>query len=105
MLLAILVPVGFLTEEESGGSGATPVATIAERVQTLRGLRYTRIPRPQRVTAKQAVEDGLADFDRRYPPRQRDADEALYERLGLLPADTDLKEVTASIFGSEVAGY
>ncbi len=104
VLIAVLIPIGWLTEEKAEPA-PTPVATIAERVERLRGLRFRRVPVPRRVSADQAVEDGLADLDRRYPPAQRHADEAFYERLGLLPAGTDLKEVTGSIFGSEVAGY
>jgi hypothetical protein len=104
VLLAILVPVGLLTEESDGG-GSTPVATIAKRVEQLRGLRFRTIPRPGRVTPRQATRDGLADLDRRYPAAARHVDEAFYERLGLLPRDTDLRDVTGSILGSQVAGY
>jgi hypothetical protein len=104
-LLAILVPIGFLTDEDGDKPAATPVATIAKRVEQVRQLRYKRIPKPQRVTPQQATRDGLADLDRRYPPAARHADEALYERLGLLPAGTDLKQVSGAVFGSQVAGY
>jgi hypothetical protein len=106
VLIAILVPIGFLTEDDGAGAGdTTAVATIAKRVEQLRGLRYRRVPKPQRVTPRQATRDGLADLDRRYPAAARHADEALYERLGLLPAGTDLRQVSGSVFGSQVAGY
>lgn len=104
-LLAILVPVGFATEKDAGSRAATPVATIAKRVETLRGLRYHALPRPQRVTVRQATRDGLADLDTGYPQRARRADEALYTLLGLLPAGADLRDISGSIFGSQVAGY
>jgi hypothetical protein len=104
LLLAILIPIGFLTDE-SGGGGTTPVATIAKRVEELRGLRYRSIPEPERVTPRQVTRDGLADLDRRYPAAARHVDEAFYERLGLLPRGTDLRDVSGSVFASQVAGY
>ncbi len=111
VLLAVLLAVGFATDGGSSGSGApapapsTPVATIARRVERLRGLRYDAIPKPVRVTAAEARRDGLADLDRSYQPAARRADEALYALLGLLPAGTDLRKVSASVFGDQVAGY
>jgi hypothetical protein len=105
LLLAILVPVALLTDDSGGESTTTSVATIAKRVEAVRGLRYRSIPKPQHVTAQQATHDGLADLDRRYPPEARHADEALYELLGLLPEGTDLRKVSGSVFGSQVAGY
>jgi hypothetical protein len=112
-MLAVLVPVGFATESGKSGESeesdappaSAPVATIAARVEALRGLDFKTPPVPVRVTAEQTRKDGLADFDRAYPADQRAADEALYETLGLLPEGTDLREVTGSIFASQVAGY
>lgn len=63
------------------------------------------MPKPVRVTAARARSDGLADLDRGYPTAARRADEALYARLGLLPEGTDLREVSGSVFGEQVAGY
>ncbi len=106
VLLAVLVPIGFLTEEESAGEApATPFAVIVERVEDLRGERFREIPRPLRVTPEQARREGLAEYDRVFPPARQRADEALYTMLGLLPAGTDLREEATSIFGEQVAGY
>lgn len=105
LLIAVLIAIGIVTDKSTGRPARTPVATISRRVETLRGLRYDRIPVPQRVTPAQATHDGLADLDRRYPAARRRADEALYELLGLLPAGTDLREVSRSVFGEQVAGY
>jgi hypothetical protein len=106
VLLAVLVPVGFATESDPAEPEAsTPVATIAARVEALRGLRFETDPVPVRVTADQATREGLADLDRAYPPAARRADEDLYTMLGLLPAGTDLRETSESIFGEQVAGY
>jgi hypothetical protein len=105
VLLAVLVPVGFATDHRARKAGLTPVATIAARVQTLRGLRYSELPRPREVTARQAARDGLADLDSGYPAAARHADEALYTLLGLLPPGTDLRRVSGSVFDTQVAGY
>ena len=109
VLLAVLVPIGFLTDDGAGGTRAgghrTPVRTIAERVEAIRGLRYRAVPRPQRVTAATATREGVADLDRGYPVARRHADEALDTLLGLLPAGTDLRAVNRSVYGEQVAGY
>ena len=107
VLLAILVPVGFLTEQdaEAPQDASAPVATIAGRVEALRGLRFREQPQPLRVSPAQARREGLADLDRGYPLARRRADEALYAALGLLPEGTDLRDVQGSVFGEQVAGY
>jgi hypothetical protein len=105
-LLVLLTIFGFATHEEPAEpEPATPLAEIARRVEALRGVRFEKLPVPQTVSTEQAREEGLADLDKSYPPAQRDADETLYETLGLLPEGTDLKEISASVFGEQVAGY
>jgi hypothetical protein len=105
-LLAVLVPLGFAGPDDGERTAkATPVATISKRVESLRALRFDRLPQPENVTPGEALKDGISDLDEQYPPAARHADERLYIRLGLLPAGTDLREVSASIFGEGVAGY
>src|SRR4051794_4557717 len=109
VLLAILVPVGFLTDEGPAGTGTsepmTPVRTIERRVEALRGLDFKRPPAVVGISAAGARRAGLEDLDTSYPPARRRADEAMLTLLGLLPPGTDLREVTGSIFGEQVAGY
>jgi hypothetical protein len=81
------------------------VATIARRVERIRGLRFDTTPRPKTVTTAQARQEGLADLDRSYPTTERFADEELYKLLGLLRPRDDLRRISASIFGEQVAGY
>jgi hypothetical protein len=106
VLLAVLVPLGFLTEDDEGqpASGA-PVATIARRVEAIRDLRFRTRPTPVRVSPATARREGLEDADASRSAARRRADEALYTLLGLLPPGTDLREVSGSIFGEQVAGY
>jgi hypothetical protein len=109
VLLAVLVPIGFLTESKSSDDAPTgsrtAIATIAKRVEALRGVDFRERPVPLRVTPDQARREGLADLDRGYPVARRRVDEALYAALGLLPKGTDLREVQGSVFGEQVAGY
>lgn len=105
VLLAILVPVGFLAEKDEESRETTPFATIVERVEKIRGLEFKQVPVPERVDGAQARRDGLKGYDEAYPVAQRRADETLYKLLGLLPEDADLKTISGSIFGEGVAGY
>jgi hypothetical protein len=106
--LALLVGLAALKWNDGSSpvsEPSAPVATIAERVEALRGLRFAERPVPQRVTPEEARREGLADLDRGYPAARRDADETLYEMLGLVPEHTDLRKVQASVFTEQVGGY
>jgi hypothetical protein len=110
-ILALVLAVGSVA---FGGEQAAPaaterpaasVATVARRVERIRGLRFDSTPRPKTVTAAQARREGLADLDRSYPAAERFADEELYKLLGLLSPRDDLRRISASVFGEQVAGY
>jgi len=114
-VLAALV-VGALLLDGGGGSSpsrrgddntVTParIALIERRVEALRDLRF-RHPVPVAVVSPaQARREGLAEYDRSQPLAQRRENEELLKLLGLLPPGTDLREITASVFGEQVAGY
>jgi hypothetical protein len=108
VLIAALLGLWALTEgedESTAAPAAASVDVIARRVEALRSLRFTRLPTPVTVTPRQAEEEGLADFDRQYPPARRRADEQIYKLLGLLEPGDDLRELSRSLFGEGVAGY
>jgi hypothetical protein len=81
------------------------VATIAARVEALRGLRFRERPVPVRVSPQQARQEGLAALDRFYPEARRRADEEVLKLLGLIEPDVDLRALSGSVFGEGVAGY
>jgi hypothetical protein len=82
------------------------VTTLAHRVETLRGLRFKRVPVPVKVSGEVARREGLEDLDRSYPAARRHADEAILRRLGLIDPGVDLRAVSASLYGEGgVAGY
>jgi hypothetical protein len=110
ILLAALVGLWLLTdggEDDAGAAAppAAPVRVIAERVERLRDLRFETVPRPQAVSPAQAREEGLEDLDRAAPAERLRAFQALYALLGLIEPGTDLRELSASLFGEGVAGY
>src|SRR3954462_2033815 len=81
------------------------VATIAHRVERIRGLRFRRLPRAVEVSPAPARREGLQDLDRPPPAARRRADEEVLKLLGLLAPSVDLRRVSASVFGDAVAGY
>jgi hypothetical protein len=105
VLVALSVFAFATHEEEAEPAPSAPVEVIAHRVEQIRGVTFERIPNALRVSPEQARAEGLADLERGYPAAAREADETLYEMLGLVPAGTDLKEISASLFGEQVAGY
>jgi len=113
-LLVALVLLGVLAGSSDGRSkrdapGAAgrvaPAAVIARRVERLRGLRFDRPPRTERVTAAQARRTALRDFDRTTPRRRSAADEELLKLLGLLPASADLRSIVGTLYREQVAGF
>jgi len=84
---------------------ARRVALIAVRVQAIRGLRFRHRLLPRRVSAAQARQEGLADFDRSSAPARLHAQEELLELLGLVPPGTNLRRLQAAVFGEQVAGF
>jgi hypothetical protein len=107
VLLALLVPLGFLTEEDEAPEqpAAAPVDVIARRVEAIRHLRFKELPKPVEVTGAQAKREALGDLDRQYPVQRRRADETIYKTLGLINPDADLRDLTGALFEAGVAGY
>jgi hypothetical protein len=89
------------------GASVTPahIAQIERRVEALRDLRF-RHPVPVAVVSPaQARREGLAEEDRSEPVPQRRVNEELLTLLGLLPPGSDLRQIEATVFGEQVAGY
>jgi hypothetical protein len=115
-MIAALFGVGVVTGEGSDPEGSDPPAEpsegsdpsidrVARRLERIRELEFERIPPVQTVSADEAREEGLAQLDDDYPPKQRAADEQVLILLGLLPEGSDIRELAGTIFGEEVAGY
>jgi hypothetical protein len=112
VVLVLLIGVAVVTGGDDDGGAATtagqriaPLSTIESRVARLRDLRFRSPLAPQTVSPAQARREGLADLDRSYPTARRLADEEVLKLLGLLGAQVDLRRVSSSVFGEQVAGY
>jgi hypothetical protein len=81
------------------------VAPIARRVETIRGIRFEKLPKPQVVTPEQTRETSLRELDEHYPSERRDTDAQLLALLGLVPPGTDLRDIFGDVSGEQVAGY
>ena len=77
---------------------------IEAQVAVLRGLRPTEdvpLAHMDRDALRQFLLDG---YNREYSAEERDADQRLYEALGLLQPDENLAELLVNLFTSQVAG-
>ena len=107
IVLVGLIGLEFLVArgDDEPQSEQADVATIASRVEAIRGLTFREQPVPVRVTGAQAREEGLSDLDRSYPKERLRADEEVLKLLGLIEPDVDLRTLSGSVFGEGVAGY
>jgi hypothetical protein len=111
VLLVVLLGIAWATggEDKAPARPAQPAAAvvpvIAHRVELLRDLPFKRLPTPVPVTAAQARQEGLHDFDKQYPAARRHADETVYKLLGVIPPGDDLRTLTGSLFEQGVLGY
>ena len=82
------------------------MATIAARVEAMRGLKFERAAGARSASARsRRAAEGLSDLDRSYPEARRRADEEVLKLLGLIEPDVDLRAISGSVFGEGVAGY
>src|SRR5215204_4809887 len=82
-----------------------PVARIAERVQSERGLRFAGAPEVETVTPARARAEAAASLDEDLPPARRKTDARVLAMLGLLPPGFDLGEAALGAYDAAVAGY
>jgi hypothetical protein len=89
------------------GATVTPrhIALIERRVERLRRLRFERPVPVAVVSPAQARREGIAEYDTSQPVGERRVNEELLKLLGLLPPDADVRQIEATIYGEQVAGY
>ena len=109
-VLVVFVVAGIVSNrgrEPAGRAAAVAenVGPISERVAEIRGLRFRDVPDPRVVTPDEARADALRDLDEHYPAAARAADVELLALLGLVPPETDLREIISDVSGEQVAGY
>jgi hypothetical protein len=78
---------------------------IEQQVIQIRGLRPSR-PVPRQSIDQAELRTILTEeFDRQSPPDYVAANERLYQALGLIPADSDLRDLTLDMLGGGVVGF
>jgi hypothetical protein len=78
---------------------------IARSVERVRELDFEQLPRVRRVSGEEARAEGLRELDRQVPAAERRAEERLLKLLGLLPADSDLRDLLGTALRNEVGGF
>lgn len=78
---------------------------IEQQVIEIRGLRPTR-PVPRESIDQAELRTMLtSEFDRESPPAYVAANERLYKALGLIPADSNLRDLTLDLLSGGVIGF
>ena len=78
---------------------------IEQQVIQIRGLRPSR-PVPRQSIDETELRTMLTEeFDRQSPPDYVAANERLYKALGLIPADSDLRDLTLDMLSGGVVGF
>ena len=74
-------------------------------VPQIRDLDPTRNVPYEFITREQFIDDLVEILDDEVPVDVREAEERLYKRLGLLPADADLDALVQELYGAQVLAY
>lgn len=81
------------------------VDAVVASVPAVRELQPTREVPYEFITREQFQEDLVELNDADVPLQVRQAEERLYKRLGLLPADADLDALVQELYGAQVLAY
>jgi hypothetical protein len=84
---------------------AAQIDAVVATVPDLRGLQPKR-PVPYREISRSAFQEEFQQaFSEQNPASRLEAEQALDERLGLLPPGADLRGLTLALYGSQVLAY
>jgi hypothetical protein len=88
-----------------GRVNESALAAVERRLPAIRGLAFTA-PVPALAQGPEEIRATVArEIDESYPPVDLERVEAVYERLGLLPAGTSLRAVLQRLYEQEGAGF
>ena len=91
-------PIGDLPVEEQ-------IASIADAVERLRGLDFREPVEPRFLTPEEITARVRELFLEEYTPTLADEEVRILMALGAVPQGTDLRNLRADLFGSQVAGF
>ncbi|HEX4759761.1 MAG TPA: hypothetical protein VH256_03130 [Thermoleophilaceae bacterium] len=74
-------------------------------MEQIRGAEFIRRPLPVLVTGAQTRREAFAELDRLSTPAQRAADEELLKLLGLIPPQSNMRDIQSQIYQDQVAGF
>jgi hypothetical protein len=78
---------------------------IERRVEGIRRLDFTRRPLPTLVTGAEVRNQGLLELDQHVTADKQSADDELLKLLGLIPPNSNLRQIQAAVFSDQVAGF
>ncbi|MGH2692715.1 MAG: hypothetical protein ACRDHM_09455 [Actinomycetota bacterium] len=87
------------------GEARASVGAIAEQVEGIRELEFTREVQPQFLSDEEMNERVREQFLEDYTPRIADVEQRMLTALGAIPPGTDLRELRANAIGQQVAGF
>ena len=79
--------------------------SVEQQVVQIRGLQPKRTVERQFITKDELLTMLTQMFDKESPPDYVAATERLYKALGLIPADSDLRQLTLDLLGGGVVGF
>lgn len=98
-----------------GGGGNRASATLAaleskllfieRRVEGIRRLDFTHRPLPVLVNGSEVEKQGMRELDQQVTPAEQAADDELLKLLGLIPANSNLRQIHGQVFQDQVAGF
>ncbi len=92
-------------QDQGRASLPAPLQTVADQVEEIRGLRFTRPVHPDPITHEQLVK-GIGDsVDRSYPEEQMRRRTMVWRAIGVIPSDGDLRKDVEGFAGGSVIGY
>ena len=81
------------------------IARIERQVVAIRGLRPRQKVANRMLDQKSVAAELTRDFRRENPRARLEAEEALWQRVGYLPAGADLEALVLRLLGASVAGF
>ena len=88
-----------------GGALPPAIATVAEQVQQVRGLRFTRNVEPEPVTRQEIERQLRASLQAGFPPDMAARENRAWTTIGLLPPGTNLRQAVVDFGTSQIIGY
>jgi hypothetical protein len=98
-------PGGATAPAGGGGTVEQEVASIADQVERIRGLEFSRAVQPEFLSGDETGARVQNLFLEEYTAEMADQESRVLAALGAIPQGTDLRELRAETLGQQVAGF